>query len=83
MQRFQEFAGRVLMNADVKLGDLHSRRAEEIAKIESRSDIDRRHPSVAHPAGGLWWLLERLWGLPPGDGPSPVPSRGKENQWVC
>ena len=18
---------------------------------------DRRHPSVAHPAGGLWWLL--------------------------
>ena len=40
-----------------ELEEVHSGRAEEIAEIEARADICRRHPSVAHLARGLRWLL--------------------------
>ena len=65
-----------------ELGDVHFCRAEGIAKIEARADIDRRHSSVAQPTGGLWWLLERLRGLPPECGPPPVLFRGTGNLCV-
>ena len=62
-----------------ELGDVHFRRAGDTAKIEARAKIDRRDPSVAHPASGLWWLLERVRTLPPESGPSPVPCRGSRS----
>ena len=49
--------------------------------LEARVDLDRRHPSVLQPVDGIWWLFDRLQGLPQGCGPPPVLHFGGKRGW--